>query len=139
MAAPYSLYWGDSVYAKVKATNIVGDSAESLEGNGGVLLTNPDAPVSLANDVATTSSTTIGLTWSAGAEDGGTRYRVDTVIGSDLPVLGPVINWYLRTQVFHPRMLAEWQRHQVEEVSSLQFFLPALYAQRGIQGEYVLN
>ncbi len=64
------------------------------------------------------------------AERGGTRYRVDTVIGTDLPVLGPVLNWYLRTRVFHPDMLREWQRHQVEEVASLQFFLPALYAQR---------
>lgn len=67
---------------------------------------------------------------SYAAEAGGTRYRVDTVIGTDLPILGPVINWYLRTQVFHPEMLPEWQRHQVEEVSSLQFFLRELYAQR---------
>lgn len=73
------------------------------------------------------------------AENGGTRYRVDTVIGADLPLLGPVLNWYLRTQVFHPDMLVQWQRHQVEEVSSLQFFLPALYAQRGNSPVYVLE
>jgi hypothetical protein len=79
LAAPYSLYWGDSVYAKVKATNVVGISSESSEGNGAILMTYPDAPVSLANDVATTSSSTIGLTWTAGAEDGGTPvidYRI---------------------------------------------------------------
>jgi hypothetical protein len=79
MAAPYSLNWGDSVYAKVKATNAVGDSSESTVGNGATLLAYPDAPVSLANDAATTSSTTIGLTWSAGAENGGSPvidYRI---------------------------------------------------------------
>lgn len=73
---------------------------------------------------------------SYAAQNGGTRYRVDTVIGADLPLLGPLLNWYLRTQVFHPDMLAQWQRHQVEEVSSLAFFLPGLYAQRGAQGHY---
>lgn len=64
------------------------------------------------------------------AENGGTRYRVDTVIGVDTPVLGRVLNLYLRERVFHPEMIAQWQRHQIEEVSSLQFFLPEIYAQR---------
>ena len=62
--------------------------------------------------------------------EGGTQYRVDAVIGSTLPVLGPVLNFYLRHQVFHPKMLEQWQRHQLEEVASLQFFLKKLYAQR---------
>ena len=62
--------------------------------------------------------------------EGGTEYRVEAVIGSSLPVLGPLVNWYLRHQVFHPRMMEQWQRHQIEEVASLQFFLADLYAQR---------
>jgi len=65
------------------------------------------------------------------AQPGGTAYRVDTVIGSTIPLLGGALNWYLRTQVFHPQMLAQWQRHQVEEVSTLQFLLPVIYPQRG--------
>ena len=64
------------------------------------------------------------------SENGGTAYRVDTLIGSDLPLLGPAINYYLRTVVFHPAMIEQWQRHQLEEVASLQFFLPQFYAQR---------
>jgi hypothetical protein len=36
-----------------------------------VILTNPDAPTSLANNAAVTTATQIGLTWSAGAENGG--------------------------------------------------------------------
>ena len=50
-------------------------------------------------------------------------YRVDTIIGSNLPVIGRLLNFCIRTWVFHPQMLEQWQRHQVEEVASLQFFL----------------
>ena len=73
------------------------------------------------------------------ARDGGTVYRVDSVIGSDLPVVGPLLNWYLRERVFHPAMLDQWRRHQVEEVSSLQFFLPGIYAQRERGNHFQLN
>jgi hypothetical protein len=73
------------------------------------------------------------------AVDGGTAYRVDTVIGSDAPVIGRLLNLYLRHRVFHPAMLAQWQRHQVEEVASLRFFLAELYAQRGGGNHYVLE
>lgn len=65
------------------------------------------------------------------AREGGTAYRVDTVIGSELPIIGALLNRYLRTQVFHPAMLKQWQRHQIEEVSTLAFLLPQLYPQRG--------
>lgn len=64
-------------------------------------------------------------------ENGGTRYRVDTIIGSRLPLVGPALNWYLRTQVFHPQMLAQWQRHQIEEVSTIVYLVPQIYPQRG--------
>lgn len=73
------------------------------------------------------------------AVDGGTAYRVDAVIGSKLPVLGPLLNYYLRHWVFHPKMLEQWQRHQLEEVASLQFFLTKLYAQRNNGGAFVLE
>lgn len=72
------------------------------------------------------------------AVDGGTAYRVDAIIGSQLPVIGALLNRYLRSQVFHPAMMEQWQRHQVEEVSSLQFFLPQLYAQRGKGYHFIL-
>ena len=54
------------------ATNIVNHSVESLSGNGGVILTNPDAPANLANVALITDATKIGLTWSEGAVNGGT-------------------------------------------------------------------
>jgi hypothetical protein len=44
-----------------------------------VILTSPDAPISLASNAAITAATQIGLTWSAGAANGGapvTDYRL---------------------------------------------------------------
>lgn len=63
--------WGASIYAKVIAINIVGNSLISDEGNGAIILTNPDAPTDLANVPAITASEQIGLTWNKGAADGG--------------------------------------------------------------------
>lgn len=73
------------------------------------------------------------------AIDGGTSYRVDAVIGSDLPLIGGLINYYLRKRVFHPAMMEQWQRHQIEEVASLQFFLPRIYAQRDRGNHFFLE
>ena len=73
--------WGSSVHAKVIATNIVNSSDMSNSGNGGIILTNPAAPVSLANNPLVTTASVIGLTWSAGAYNGGT------------PVIDYRINW----------------------------------------------
>ena len=73
------------------------------------------------------------------AQNGGTAYRVDSVIGTDLPVFGPLINLALRHFVFHPAMLEQWRRHQVEEVASLQFFLPEIYAQRDKGNHFIIG
>lgn len=42
--------WGASVYAKVRAVNLVGSSADSEAGNGAEIFTAPDAPINLADD-----------------------------------------------------------------------------------------
>jgi hypothetical protein len=39
---PFSLEWGDHVYAIMKAENIYGYSLPSDEGNGAYITTNPD-------------------------------------------------------------------------------------------------
>lgn len=54
-ASPFFLNWGQSVYAKVIAGNIVGDSDYSAVGNGAVILTVPDKPINLANVAAVTN------------------------------------------------------------------------------------
>ncbi len=78
-AAPYNLAWGASIYATVLAKNLVGSSAESAPGNGALIVTNPDPPISLASNAVITSASVIALTWTAPVVEGGTAvldYRV---------------------------------------------------------------
>lgn len=78
-AAPFSLPWGSSIYAKIIATNIYGSSANSDEGNGAIILTIPDTPINFANNAVLTSASQISLTWEDGPSDGGTSiisYRI---------------------------------------------------------------
>lgn len=71
--------------------------------------------------------------------DGATRYTVHATIGSDAPLIGGVLNAYLRHRVFTPEMMAQWMRHQVEEVASMVHFLPELYAQRSGGNHFTLT
>jgi hypothetical protein len=70
-AAPYNLFNGDHIYAKVTAINLYGESVASQVGDGASLLVVPDAPVNLKNNAAVTDSTKIGITWSNGSSTGG--------------------------------------------------------------------
>lgn len=70
--------------------------------------------------------------------EGETRYVVQATIGSTAPLIGGFINAYLRQRVFTPGMMAQWMRHQVEEVGSLVHFLPELYAQRSAGNHFTL-
>jgi len=63
-SSPYNLQWGASVYAKIVATNIYGNSLVSDEGNGAIITTTPDHPLNLAEDTAQRTKSTLGLTWS---------------------------------------------------------------------------
>jgi hypothetical protein len=77
--APFSLEFGDSVFAKVVAINYYGESESSDEGNGAIVLLVPDAPTGLADNVAVTTAYVIGFTWNDGMSTGGTPiidYRV---------------------------------------------------------------
>lgn len=79
LASPYSLTWADSVSAQVSAANIYGYSELSAAGNGAVLVTNPDVPQVLAEDVSQRTKSTLALTWEAPTFTGGTfilDYRV---------------------------------------------------------------
>jgi hypothetical protein len=70
---PYNLEWGSSIYARLTATNIKGDSLESIEGNGAVIIRIPDAPINLANIPSITTGSQIGLSWDEGVNNGGTQ------------------------------------------------------------------
>lgn len=81
MTIPYNLQYGDSVFAQITATNIIGTSGVSASGNGAVLLTAPYAPVNLANLPLITSGSKIGIIWQAGSLNGGA------------PVLDYTVSW----------------------------------------------
>jgi hypothetical protein len=75
-AAPYSLSNGASVYAKVQATNAVGNSAYSLASStGAVLPTVPSVPSALTSAI---SGTNVVITWVA-PWDGGSGITGYTV------------------------------------------------------------
>lgn len=80
--APYSLLQGDSIWAKVTATNSYGTSIESIVGNGDVVVFVPDPPINLIDDVATTSAFVMGMLWEDPANDGG-KPIIDYIISSD--------------------------------------------------------
>ena len=71
--APWTLSASASIYAKIVAVNAIGSSQESVAGNGATLMISsvPDAPIGLARDSVTTTTTQIGLLWFAGSSDGG--------------------------------------------------------------------
>lgn len=79
VAAPYSLSYGESIFAKVVATNSKGDSIVSDAGNGAIVITKPDAPINLIEDTAERTASALGLQWTAGVSDGGSviiDYRI---------------------------------------------------------------
>lgn len=88
--------WGSSISAKVIAYNLYGYSDSSVLGNGAVILTYPDAPVSVAETISDRTPTTITFTWSDGSSDGGAAvsdYRITyDQSNDDFIVLASLLN-----------------------------------------------
>jgi hypothetical protein len=71
---------GDSIWAKVSAVNFYGETDLSTEGNNANYYRVPDAPINLAENTAARTSTTNGITWSDGTNNGGLAildYRIN--------------------------------------------------------------
>lgn len=71
--------WGSSIYAQVSATNSYGTSTYSNAGNGAIIVTVPDAPVSVQNNPAVTTVNKVGIVWESGYSSGGLElldYRI---------------------------------------------------------------
>ena len=104
-AAPFSLDWGDEVYAKVYAFNTYGNSLNSLEGNGAIITTTPDVPTDLEEVYAQRTKSTLGLAWVAPVFTGGAvidDYRVNFALqGQAFSVLatGVVDTTYIATDL----------------------------------------
>lgn len=88
--SPFNVDGGDSIFAKVSATNIYGESEQSVEGNGAYYTRVPDSPISLTEDLVGKTSTTINLVWSDGANSGGVPiidYRVNLALGGESSIV----------------------------------------------------
>lgn len=70
-AAPYNLVFGDSIFVKVTATNFYGDSVESNQGNGAIVLLVPDPPVNLRDNPPVTTAYVAGMLWDDPTSTGG--------------------------------------------------------------------
>jgi hypothetical protein len=76
---PFEIAWGSSIYARVKAYNVIGNSEFSEPGNDAVILSVPSAPTSLVNVPENTSGFQIGLSWFPPVTTGGVEildYRI---------------------------------------------------------------
>jgi hypothetical protein len=62
-SSPYNIEWGQGIWAKVAAINAYGISAFSNEGNGGIIITNPDAPINFVEDLSERTLNAIGFSW----------------------------------------------------------------------------
>lgn len=62
--------------------------------------------------------------------DQGLAYRSRLIVGSTLPIIGPILNAVVKRFAFTPALLERWLQHNVEEVGNFEEFLPDLYAQR---------
>lgn len=71
-ASPFSLPWGSPVIALMSAQNVYGTSASQYASGTAIIVTIPDAPLSLANSPTVTNAQRVGITWTAGAANGGT-------------------------------------------------------------------
>lgn len=69
-AAPFMLAWGQTVSAKIVATNLYGDSSASPLGTSNIIMTKPDAPI-LIEDTTQRTPTDIAVQWQEGVSNGG--------------------------------------------------------------------
>lgn len=71
--------WGEHIWVKVIANNIVGPSVESNPGNGAMIITAPDAPLNVLEQTQYRTKSILSIKWDEGAANGGTPvidYRV---------------------------------------------------------------
>lgn len=59
---------------------------------------------------------------------GGVSFYAETVVGSEMPVAGPLVNWLCRPVLFSRSTADHWIRHNIEETGRTQDILPILYA-----------
>jgi len=49
---PYNITWGSNIYVRISAINAYGESGFSVISSGTVLITKPDAPINIVEDIS---------------------------------------------------------------------------------------
>lgn len=62
-ATPYELAWGAEVWVRVKAWNFYGNYGYSDAGNGAIITTFPDPPITLIERYSDRDTYILGSTW----------------------------------------------------------------------------
>lgn len=58
---------------------------------------------------------------------GGSRFYAETVLGSDIPILGVFLNWLVIPFVYSKATAENWIRHNIEETGRSEDVIPALF------------
>jgi hypothetical protein len=69
--APFNLPWGSELFAKIVAVNSKGSSSESDVSSGAFLYRRPDKPLNVLENLSERTISTLGFSWTPGAENGG--------------------------------------------------------------------
>jgi len=127
--APFNLQVGDSVFAKIYAYNSIGDSLASTPGNGALIVNVvvPDAPTNVLRDEVQTTTSQIGLTWTDGANNGGSQiidYRVSFDQGTGNWI---VLQTGITTKAYIKTALQQGTRYtfRVEARNAIGYSLPS--------------
>lgn len=68
---PWNIEWGAQVFIKVIAINTYGDSPDSDLSSGTTMITKPDAPIGIIEDLSGRTQTSIAFFWTEGISNGG--------------------------------------------------------------------
>ena len=83
--------------------------------------------------IPSTISARLGIghtSWVLAQRAEGLEYRSRLIVGSSLPIIGGILNFFVNRFLFSSAVMERWIRHNVEEMGNLEVFLPALYTQR---------
>jgi hypothetical protein len=127
----YGYQWGQQVHAKIVAYNVYGDSADSDISNPTTLMTNPDAPVSLAENTSLRSFFDIAFVWNDGPSNMGSviiDYELSIADGIEADATFSVFESNIVGRAYTAAGLTSGNMYQFKVKSRNQFGLSLQYS-----------
>jgi hypothetical protein len=60
--------------------------------------------------------------------DDGLRFYAETLIGVQIPIIGPVVNWLILPRIYSRKTAEHWIKHNIEETGQTEVIVPSLYS-----------